>query len=121
MTPKGRILSRMRGHVFDIAARIEFPSVAIAALCDSHNVKELAVFGSVLRDDFGPASDVDFLVRFIDDDAGPWLRDLTGLQKDLSQLLGRSVDVIDWTAMERSRNPFRRNSVLSTNRLLYAA
>ena len=84
-------------------------------------MEELAVLGSVVSNDFSPSSDVDFLVRFIGDDAGPWMSRLTRLQEDLARTLGRAVDVLDWSAVERSRNPFRRLSILRTARLLYAA
>ncbi len=51
--------------------RIDLPLEAIARVCETYGVSELAVFGSVLRDDFDPArSDVDFLVRFVGNDAG---------------------------------------------------
>lgn len=46
---------------------------------------------------------------------------LTGLQEDLAELLGRPVDVLDWRGVEKSRNPYRRNSILSTLKLLYVA
>lgn len=110
-----------RGKLFDVPIRIELPLQELAALCREFNVAELAVFGSALRDDFGPESDVDFLVRFQNDDAGPWLANLTGLQEELARLLARPVDVADWKGVEASRNPFRRNSILSGTRLLYVA
>jgi predicted nucleotidyltransferase len=66
----------------------------IAALCDQYQVEELSVFGSVLRDDFGPESDIDLLVVFDKDDYGPWMGKLTGLESELSELLGRKVDLV---------------------------
>lgn len=110
-----------RGKIFDIPISIAIPLQDLAALCRKYNVEELAVFGSALRDDFGPQSDVDFLVRFRKDDVGPWLANLTGLQEDLARLLGRSVDVADWKGVEESRNPFRRTSILRSLKTLYVA
>ena len=110
-----------RGKIFDVPIRTEVPLQPLAALCRKHNVAELAVFGSALRDDFGPQSDVDFLVRFQKDDAGPWLANLTGLQQDLARLLARPVDVVDWKGVEASRNPFRRKSILGGLQMLYVA
>ncbi len=79
------------------------------------------MFGSALSENFRPDSDVDFLVRFRNDDAGPWLSNLTGLQEEISRLLERPVDVVDWKAVETSRNPFRRSTILGGMRLLYVA
>jgi hypothetical protein len=110
-----------RGKIYDLPMHIELPLQDLAALCRKYNVAELAVFGSVLREDFGPESDVDFLVRFRNDDAGPWLANITGLQEELARLLDRPVDVADWKGVEVSRNPFRRKSILSDPRLLYVA
>lgn len=65
---------------------------ALAEVCRRHGIASLRLFGSVVRDDFGPDSDVDILVEFrpgIDPD----LFDLGGLQQDLSDLFGREVDL----------------------------
>ena len=59
-----------------VAIRIPLPIDKIADLCERYGVDRLEVFGSVLRDDVGPDSDVDFLVVFRDDDYGPWLSKL---------------------------------------------
>lgn len=73
---------------------ISLPIDRIDALCKKYHVEELSVFGSVLRSDFGPKSDIDFLVVFDQDDYGPWMGRLTGLEMELSELLGRNADVI---------------------------
>jgi predicted nucleotidyltransferase len=111
----------MSETILDVPIRIDLPRAEFAALCRKYNVKEVAVFGSALSDDFRPDSDVDFLVRFRNDDAGPWLSYLTGLQEEISRLLERPVDVVDWKAVETSRNPFRRSAILGGMRLLYVA
>lgn len=103
----------------DIADRLAhlLPERDLATFCGRWQVRELALFGSVLRDDFTPASDVDVLVSF-DDDA-PWsLWDLTTMQDELSSLLGRQVDLVE---REGLRNPFRRDRILKTRRVVYAA
>ena len=56
----------------DLNTRIPLPYEPIAELCRRYGVERLDVFGSVLRDDFRPDSDVDFLVVFRDNDFGPW-------------------------------------------------
>ena len=73
---------------------ISLPSDRIADLCRKYGVVELAVFGSFLRGDFGPESDIDFLAVFDNDDYGPWMGKLNGLESELSRLLGRKVDIV---------------------------
>ena len=73
---------------------ITLPIDLIAAVCAKYEVAELSVFGSVLRSDFRPESDIDFLVVFDHDDYGPWMGRLTGLETELSELLGRKADVV---------------------------
>jgi len=70
--------------------RIEFPYERIADFCRRHHIRKLAMFGSVLRDDFGPESDVDVLVEF-EPGKVPGLR-FFAMQDEFSQLLGRRVD-----------------------------
>jgi hypothetical protein len=97
------------------------PHEAIRAVCRRHRVAELALFGSALRDDFGPQSDVDFLVRFEPGAEQPWMGHFQALEADLSALLGRRVDVVDWNAIERSRNWIRREAILSSAQRVFAA
>jgi uncharacterized protein len=111
----------MTEKLLDVPMRLELPRAEFVNLCRKHRVEQLAVFGSVLRDDFRENSDLDFLVKFEGDDAGPWMSRLTGLQEDLSRLLKRPVDVIDWKAVEHSRNPYRRKAILGEMKLLYVA
>ena len=101
--------------------RLDLPLDAIARLCEKYGVGELAVFGSVLRDDFDPArSDIDFLVRFIDNDAGDWGCKYQDMREELEALLGRKVDVVSWRGVEQSRNPYRRNHILTHAQRVYA-
>lgn len=100
---------------------LPLPIAEIEALCRRRGVRRLAVFGSVLRPDFAANSDVDFLVEFQPDAELPWAAHLTELEAELAALVGRDVDVVDWKAVERSRNPYRRHGILSGRRLLYAA
>ena len=93
------------------------PQRELASFCRRWKVRELAVFGSVLRDDFGPASDIDVLVSF-NDDALWSLWELTSMQDELGSRLGRKVDLVE---REGLRNPFRRDRILETRRVVYAA
>jgi hypothetical protein len=101
--------------------RLDLPLEAIAELCRKYDVGELSVFGSVLRDDFRPESDVDFLVRFNNDDAGPWMSKFTGLEQDLSKLLGRKVDLVSLPGIEQSENYLRRRHILGSAKAIYVA
>ena len=102
-------------------ANFVLPVEAIAELCRKYEVEELDIFGSILREDFGSESDVDFLVVFRRDDFGPWMSKLTDLQDELSALLGRRVDVVSKHGVEESENYIRRKQILSTARTLYVA
>ncbi len=92
---------------------------SIRELCREYGVQELAVFGSALRDDFGPDSDVDFLVTFKNDDYGPFLGRLMDFEEALSGLLGRRVDLATRRSAEQSDNYIRRNHILSSLRTVY--
>ena len=92
----------------------------VAEFCRRWRVWELALFGSALRDDFGPDSDVDLLVTFSPEAA--WtLLDHVRMQTELSELLGHPVDLVSRRAIERSPNPIRKREILSTARTVYAA
>ena len=73
-------------------ARIDIPTERIAEFCRANRIRRLALFGSVLRDDFGPNSDVDVLVEF-EPEARVGLLRLAGLEIELGELLGRKVDM----------------------------
>ena len=100
--------------------RIPIPRDDIAAFCRKRRITELALFGSVLRDDFTPESDVDVLARF-GPDAKHTLVDLDDMEQELSALLGRKVDLVSWTAVERSENQYRRKAILESTQVVYDA
>lgn len=102
-----------------IGPRVTFSYGAIAAFCRRWNIAELAVFGSALRDDFGPESDIDMLVTFRAD-VVPALADLLDMEDELQSLLGRRVDLIERQSVEHSPNYLRRREVLTTARVIYA-
>jgi len=100
--------------------RIEIPAGEIADFCRHWKVTELALFGSVLRGDFSPDSDVDVLVSFAPD--ARWsLFDLVRMQEELKAILGREVDLLERVAVEQSENYIRRKSILSNMEVIYAA
>jgi uncharacterized protein len=91
----------------------------IAEFCRKWRVDELALFGSVLRDDFRPDSDVDVLLEFAPD-AGISLFDYSEIQDDLEAIFGRRVDVVSKRGILQGRNPFSQKEILGTARVLYA-
>jgi predicted nucleotidyltransferase len=101
-------------------AQLAIPNDRIAAFCRRWRITELALFGSILREDFGPESDVDVLVSFAQD-AKHTLFDLARMETELGGILGREVDLVDRAAVERSRNYIRRKAILSSLEPIYAA
>jgi len=96
-----------------IASRVK----NIEPLARRWKIKELAVFGSALRDDFSSLSDVDLLVVF-EDDAHFSLFDLVDLQAELEQLFGRPVNLLEKAGLT---NPYRRAEILQTAKAIYTA
>ena len=99
-----------------MTAQIGIDPEQVADFCRRHEVQELALFGSVLREDFGPKSDVDLLVTFTPG-ARVSLFDLVDMAEDLSRLFGRRVDLV----LKRGLKPRIRRSVLESSEVIYAA
>lgn len=99
---------------------MDIPQDDVAAFCKRWRIVELALFGSVLRDDFRPDSDVDVLVRF-DPQVDYTLFDMVRIQKELQTILGREVHLVSRRAIERSRNQIRRKTILESAEVLYGA
>jgi len=97
--------------------RLPIPRKKISEFCLRWKVVEFSLFGSILREDFRPGSDVDVLVTFAPD-APVSLFDLVQMQIELEILFGRPVDVVEKDAL---RNPFRKREILSTAQVVYAA
>lgn len=98
-------------------ARVSIDEKAIASLCRNYDVARLSLFGSVLREDYDPnRSDIDLLVEFLPG-ARRSLFTLLRLQKDLSNLLGRKVDL----TTPGSLSKYFRDDVLATSKVLYDA
>ncbi|MBI2841790.1 MAG: nucleotidyltransferase family protein [Armatimonadetes bacterium] len=99
-------------------ARIPIDREKIAEFCRKWGITELALFGSVLRDDFGPESDVDVLVSFAPE-ARRTLFDLARMQEELQEVIGRKVDLVIRSAVEESENYIRRRHILSNLEAVY--
>ena len=102
------------------ACGIQMPSEELTAFCKRWHISELALFGSVLRDDFGPESDVDVLVSFLPE-AEHGLFEMVNMKEELGQLLGRKVDLVSRRGIERSRTYIRRRAILDSAEVVYAA
>lgn len=101
-----------------INGHVEVPDEAVADFCRKWKITQIEAFGSVLRDDFGPESDVDLLVTFAPD-AHLTLFKLVEMEDEIGAIVGRSVDLVDRKGIEQSRNPFRRHAILSSARVVY--
>ena len=100
--------------------RLEIPRQTLEAFCRRWHIGKLEVFGSVLREDFGTASDIDFLVSFKPGEARADI-DWFHLKEELAQLVGREVDVLDRRLVERSRNLYRRHHILREATLVHGS
>lgn len=97
--------------------RISIDQERVINFCHKWKICEFSLFGSVLRDDFRPDSDVDVLVSFEPD--MPWsLWDFIDMRDELCEMFGRDVDLLEKSAL---RNPFRRHEILTTRQVIYAA
>lgn len=103
-----------------MTVQIDIPHDRLEAFCTRWQVSELALFGSVLRDDFAPDSDVDMLVRFRPE-ARHTLLDLAEMERELGNALGRRTDLVERSAIERSANYIRRRAILGAAETIYVA
>jgi predicted nucleotidyltransferase len=99
--------------------RLTIPRKKIAEFCRRRKVVEFSLFGSILREDFRPDSDVDVLVTFAPD-AKVSLFDLVDMQDELKAILKREVDLVEKQAITESPNYIRRKSILANTRVVYA-
>jgi predicted nucleotidyltransferase len=106
-----------RNAVVRIRHHLDISMDAVEGFCRRWHVLEMSLFGSVLRDDFGPESDVDVLV-VLDPEAAISLFDLVRMRDELVALFGREVDLVEKAALV---NPFRRKEILKHCERVYAA
>lgn len=97
--------------------QIQIEPGQIEAFCRKWKIREFALFGSVLRDDFRPDSDVDVLVEF-ETDAAHSLFDHVRMESELTLIFGRNVDLVEKAAM---RNPYIRRHALAHAEVVFAA
>ena len=101
-------------------AQIDIPKDKIADFCRRWKISELALFGSVLRDDFRLDSDIDMLASYAED--ADWsLFDHVRMEEELSEILGRKVDLVNRRVVESSTNWIRRKAILESAETYYVA
>jgi uncharacterized protein len=99
---------------------IDLPMKEITEFCDRWQIVEFSLFGSVLRDDFRPDSDVDVMVEFAPD-THPTFTTLDQMEEDLQQIFHRDIDLITRQGIETTRNYLRRQEILSSAQIIYVA
>jgi predicted nucleotidyltransferase len=104
----------MEQKLFEISAD------RIADYCKRWKIIEFAIFGSALRNDFSPGSDIDVLVTF-DKDAHWTLFDMVDMQEELKEIFGRDVDLVSRRGIESSQNYLRREAILSSAKVIHVA
>jgi len=97
--------------------RLDVTAEDIAAFCRKWSIEELALFGSIVRDDYRPDSDIDVMVRFAPG-ATVSLLDLVRMHDELAELFGRDVDIVEYGQIT---NPFRRRAIERDLTVIYAA
>ncbi|MCU0638234.1 MAG: nucleotidyltransferase family protein [Methanothrix sp.] len=98
-------------------SRIKISREKIEDFCRRRKIKEMSLFGSVLRSDFDAESDIDILVSFFED--ARWsLLDWVDMIEELKEITGREVDLVE---RESLRNPFRRHAIFNNREVIYAA
>ena len=100
--------------------KIELPQQIISEFCHKWQIYEMCLFGSVLREDFRPDSDIDILVSF--QDSVSWgLLEFSRMKRELENLLGRKVDLLTKKSIEQSHNWIRQREILETAQVIYVA
>ena len=100
--------------------KFKIPKGKLAEFCKRWNISEFALFGSVLRPDFRPDSDVDVLVSFAPQ-AHITLFDMARMQAELKTIFKRDVDLISKRGLENSRNYLRRKRILDSAQVIHVA
>ena len=103
-----------------MGARIPISQERIGQYCQKHRIRSLALFGSVLREDFRPGSDLDVLVEFAPG-VRPRFFELAAMREELEAIVGRKVDLVEKRVVECSENYIRRDHILRHAEPIYVA
>lgn len=96
---------------------IALPHEAIAQFCQRWKIQEFYRFGSVLRDNFRPDSDIDVMVQFAPD--ARWGFEIVDMKQELEEVFGRKVDFMTKKSIKKSENWIRRREILGTAKLIH--
>ncbi len=99
--------------------QLKVPRRKLVDFCRKNRIQKLAFFGSVLRDDFKPTSDVDVLIEF-EKGYTPGLA-FFAMPEELKKILGREVDLLTYQGVKASKNPIRRKAILNSAKVYYVA
>ena len=99
---------------------LNFRQIKLLPTCRRWKITELALFGSAMRDDFNPESDIDVLVTF-DTDTHWTLFDMVDMQEELKDIFGRDVDLVSRRGIELSQNYLRRKEILSSAKVIHVS
>ncbi len=105
-------------NLTQIEKRLGVSLLKVAKFCQKWQITELALFGSVLREDFNPSSDIDFLVTF-SPEAKIGLTEVDEMEKELKNMVKRKIDLVVKKSIEASHNWIRRRNILDTAEVIY--
>lgn len=109
---------RRQNRHYTRQAHVSAPTAAITRFCRKWRIVKLAMFGSVLTDQFRDDSDIDMLATF-QPDTRHTLLDLVQMERDLGAIYGRRVDLGEYEALLLDRNDLRREDILNTMQVIY--
>jgi uncharacterized protein len=99
--------------------KLKIPQKKIAEFCRKYRIQKLAFFGSILREDFKPTSDVDVIIEF-EKGYTPGLA-FFAMPEELKNILGHDVDLLTFQGIKSSKNPIRRKAILESAQVYYVA
>ena len=122
VSPKSSILHPEEANRSRIMTLVDtrLPAQPVADFCQRWCISELALFGSALRDDFRPDSDLDILVTF-EPDADWGLLDHIRMERELATILGRDINLLTRRSVEQSHNWIRRQEILDSAEVVYGS
>jgi uncharacterized protein len=112
-------LNIFTGGCYGFIVKLKFNREKLGRFCQERGIARLELFGSALGENFRVESDVDLLAT-LRNDSHPTLLDWADMQEKLAEMFGRPVDLVSRRAIERSRNRYRKHSILSTATQIYA-
>ena len=102
----------------EIRNRLGISEAELSDFCERWQITELSLFGSILRNDFGPDSDIDLLVKYAPG-VSRRLADHTRMEEEMAEMLGRKIDLCSKLGVEHSRNWIIRNNILDSPVIVY--